>query len=235
MSFKHVIYLSVATATLSGASTALAMNSNYYEYQSSLDESFFNNDSASFVIGLQGGYANEHWDNFFGPITADPNSTSGDVNDTGFSARGYVGYNFNPYLGTELGYVYLPKTTISGFTGDISNYAIDLLAKLSVQVSSVFSLYAKAGGSYFHSNIDTGFLSQTNSHVGPAFGVGAAYEVVPNFAVDLSWMRYSGEGEIVDNPGGFNVSSPSDLTTNYQPNPDVLFLGISYKFPTRFS
>lgn len=205
---KSILTASVAIASLSMSAAAVASYST---------NDFFSGNDAGFVVGVQGGYADTHWDN------QDPENTL-NVKDTGFTARGYVGYDINRYLGLEAGYTYLPKTTFNG--GDIKNYTIDLLAKLSVPVTNVFSLYAKAGGSYFNSkgkatDPETGVnLSGTNTHVGPAFGVGAAYEVVPNFAIDLSWMRFSGQGK---------------QDSDYQPNPDVVLLGVSYKFPTRFS
>jgi len=129
---------------------------------------------AGFVIGAQGGYANTNWDNVNPP-----------AKDTGFAARVFAGYDMNQFLGLETGYTFLPKTTGEGYS--IRNYAVDLLAKLSVPVSNVFNIYAKAGAAYFNSRISVdSWGTQNNSHIGPAFGVGAAYEVIPNLAIDLS-------------------------------------------------
>jgi OOP family OmpA-OmpF porin len=180
------------------------------------------NDSG-FVVGVQGGYGDTHWSDL-AQNSADRNDTS----DTGFAGRGFVGFDFNKYFAIESGFTYLPKTTFDGVASSdesIKNYAVDLLAKLSIPVSPVFSLYAKAGGSYLNSKLEmSGFGSSTETHIGPAFGVGAAYEVVPNLAIDLSWMRFSGGNKFKD----IDTTGFSD---GYQPSPDVVLLGVSYKFP----
>lgn len=208
---------------------------------------------AGFVIGIQGGYGDTHWDNVF-PSQGNTFTTtlggntlvatsSNSVDDDGFAGRVYAGYDFNHYFGLEAGYIYLPQAKTNGstvvtangvvvasssFSTTIDNYAVDLLAKLMVPVVNGFGLYAKAGGAYFHSSGDFSTPefggSDSTSHIGPAFGVGASYEIIPNLALDLSWMRYSGDGEVITSNGGVN--------SDYQPNPDVVLLGLSYKFPT---
>lgn len=217
---KSVLTASIAIAALGMSAAAVADTA----YAAPASGSFFGGTDAGFVVGIQGGYADQHWDNLFSPAVAPAN-----VKDTGFSARGFVGYDINKMFGVETGYTYFPKTTISGVQNfDIKNYAVDLLAKLSVPVTNVFSVYAKAGGSYLDAKADSTVAgvsnSSSHSHIGPAFGVGAAYEVVPNLAVDLSWMRYSGQGHTVQ-----------DNQMVYQSSPDAVFLGVSYKFPARYS
>lgn len=199
---------------------------------------------AGFVIGLQGGYADTHWDNVLNVFnntdifdTFGFQATSVDIDDQGFAARGFLGYDFNRYFGLEAGYTYLPKAKVNvGFlngasaSNSVKNYTVDLLAKLMIPVVDGFGLYAKAGAAYFKSSWSNPVVDDTGttvvddvSHVGPAFGVGATYEIVPNLNADLSWMRYSGDDEIFNNSGNVN--------TGYQPNPDVFLLGLSYKFP----
>lgn len=165
-----------------------------------------------FVLGIQGGYADTHWDNL--------NVDGFSIDASGFAARIYGGWDFNRFFGLELGWAYLP-TADSNLGGSIGNYAIDLLAKLSMPVTRGFSVHAKAGGGYFKSSPDTILTGLGTGHFGPAFGVGANYEIVPNLAIGLDWMRYSGQGEVF---GG-----------SYQPSPDAVFLGLAYKFPVRYS
>ncbi len=213
---KTLLTTAVACAAFTMSAAAMAAS-----------DSFFNGENAGFVVGIQGGYADLHWDDRF---SNPANNTSG-VKDTGFAARGFVGFDFNKYLGVETGYTYLPNTTFNGIpseNAEIKSYAIDLLAKLSVPVTNVFSVYAKAGGSYLSSKVDASIPgvftgSETNTHIGPAFGVGAAYEVVPNLAIDLSWMRFSGDSRINHTPA------------TYQSSPDVVLLGLSYKFPVHYT
>lgn len=169
---------------------------------------------AGFVFGLEAGYANTHWSNL------DIQGVS--ISDSGFAGRVFLGYDFNQFIGLETGYIYLPKSTADGFDGSITNYAFDFLAKLAVPVTSGLSLYAKAGLGYLRSNLSTDFNDGGDrSTVNAAFGVGAGYEVIPNLALNLSWMRYTGNGSL--------------NSSDYQPSPDALLFGLSYKIPMRSS
>lgn len=213
---------------------------------------------SGFVIGIQGGYAETHWDNVLDFLKVIPNTTD---SDSGFAGRAYLGYDFNQYFGLETGYVYLPNATFNinsanflplsdgslRTSGKITNYAIDLLAKLSVPLVDGFGLYAKAGGAYFHSKFSDGALIlgdnnvggfQTSAnHIGPAFGVGAYYEIIPCLNMDLSWMHYSGDNQLYSGNGSpLIVNGVTGIfNKNYQPNPDLVLLGLSYKFPVNFS
>jgi opacity protein-like surface antigen len=225
MSKKNIaisMVLGVASLGLVTSTFANSYNDGYIQAPvpvataSPYADSSFN--AAGFVIGLEGGYADTHWDNLA--------VTHLSISDSGFAGRAFLGYDFNQYFGVESGFIFLPdaKFSVDNIDADakIRNYAIDLLAKVSVPVTSGFKLYAKAGAGYFNSKLSSslpGEEGQTNSHVGPAFGVGAGYEVVPNLTINLSWMRYSGHGKV--------------FSDNYQPNPDVVLLGLSYKFPIR--
>jgi opacity protein-like surface antigen len=222
MSKKNIaVSAAIGLASLGLATSVFAHNDAYASapvpvatqspYASSAD--------AGFVVGLEGGYADTHWNNFDAVINLLEPKINLKTKSNGFAGRAFLGYDFNQYFAAETGYVYLPKTTSDQADGsEIKNYAFDLLGKISVPVTTGLKLYAKAGLGYFSSTFTGLGPDETNRHVGPAFGVGAGYEVVPNLTVNLSWMRYSGNGKIQD---------------NYQPNPDVVLLGLSYKFPTR--
>ncbi len=218
---KPVVTVGFGLAAFCLATAAMA-NGNYYSYTEApvplATPSPYAYDDAGFVIGIGGGYADTHWDNIeFTPVNS--------ISSNGFAGQAFLGYDFNKFFGLQAGYVYLPKAKDS-FGSQVSNYAIDLLAKLNVPVTSGFSIHALAGGSYFHSNVDFLFGSFFNNdssrgHIGPAFGVGASYEFIPNLAIGVDWMRYSGQGKIND--------------SDYQPSPDAVFLNLSYKFPVSFS
>ncbi len=216
------------------ASAALA-NGGDYKVAPAASQGAYN--GAGFVLGAQAGYADTHWNNPYNSsdvaaINRAINSLgirgSLDTTDTGFAGRLYVGYDFNNYFGTELGYIYLPKAKVK-FGGtelySIKNYAVDLFGKLSMPIANGFGVYAKAGAAYFKSTAgddddSLNLLTGSASHVGPAYGVGLFYQITPQFAADLSWTRYSGEGK---------------WDNDYQPNPDVFMFGLSYKFPVNFS
>jgi opacity protein-like surface antigen len=217
---KPILNVAISLAALGLTTGALAdqydsSNSGYYSRAPipvAVPSPYEYSDSG-FVIGLQGGYADTHWNNF--------DFINPGLNGTGFAARGYLGYAFNKYFALENGYTYLPKATDDA--GDtIKNYAIDLLGKISWPVTSGFSIYAKAGGGYLYSKFDgINGVSGNNSHIGPAYGVGASYEIIPNLAIGLDWERFSGNGKVGD--------------SSYQPQQDAVFLGLSYKFPTSYS
>lgn len=205
------------------ATSALGAYDDYYSYTQApvpvATPASYGLTDSGFVIGVGGGYANTHWDNI--------NFNGFSVSPDGFAAQVFVGYDFNKYFGLQGGYAYLPKATSDAYGFQATNYALDLLAKLSVPVTSGFSIYALAGGSYLNSNVSVNSSlysygdSGNRSHFGPAFGVGAAYEIVPNFAIGVDWMRYSGQGKID--------------SSNYQPSPDAVFFNLSYKFPANIS
>ena len=217
---KPVVTVGFGLAALCLTTAAMA-DGNYYSYTEApvplATPSPYANYDSGIVIGIGGGYANTHWDNIEIPGFSS-------VSSGGFAGQVYLGYDFSRYFGLQLGYVYLP-TAKDNFDLKATNYAVDLLAKLSVPVSGGFSIHALAGGSYLRSNVDADFAGyladNSRSHVGPAFGVGASYEFIPNLAIGVDWMRFSGQGKISD--------------SSYQPSPDAVFVNLSYKFPVSFS
>jgi opacity protein-like surface antigen len=209
---KIVLSLAAASAALTISAVATAAGNSFF-------------DGAGFVIGGQAGYADNHWNTLH---SSDVSGTS-DGNDKGFAARGYVGFDFNKYLGVESGFTYLPTTKYDAvFASDagfqIKGYAVDLLAKFSLPITDSFSLYGKAGGVYVtYSYEPTGSSfgpTLTTFNTGPAFGLGASYEVVQNLKIDASWMRFTSQSYQF-----------GEIPFNYQPSPDIFLLGLSYKFP----
>lgn len=202
---KSVIATTVGIAALGMSAAALANGYGSNGFTSSSD--------AGFVIGAQAGYGDTHWNDFFSVF---PGVST---DHTGFAARGFVGYDINKCFGIEAGYTYLPTTTLSanGQSADIDSYGLDLLGKISLPITPVFKIYAKAGLGYLHASADNNLGGGSQSHTGPAYGVGAAYEVIPNLSVDAGWLRYSGQGNLSD--------------SNYIPQADVALVGLSYKFP----
>jgi len=158
----------------------------------------------------------------------------------GLAGRIAVGYNLNENLALELGgvmfsnakwdrKVVFPDPAFS-ITGEqkFSTYAIDLLAKGSVPVNDEFSVYGKAGVAYVHHkwentetlvtpNLTETSTKETTTHsYRPELAIGAAYKVDENLAVDLSFARIFGQGELGDE--------------KYTPNLDLLAVGLTYSF-----
>jgi hypothetical protein len=108
--------------------------------------------------------------------------TNRQIDDTGIAGRVYAGYQFNPYFATELGYTQFSKTDFSAtanttsssttpdnpnreingnvlttssiqkYEGEITEHAIDLVAKGTLPLQYGFGVYAKAGMAYITAN-----------------------------------------------------------------------------------
>lgn len=189
-------------------------------------------------VSLQGGYAWQHLKDYFNTDegglfynkTADNFAvTSSASKEGGIGGRAALGYGFNQNFAVEAGYSYLfnkPTATVSyqplvaGINGydvesKLKTQIIDAFFKVQAPVADDFSLYAKVGADYM---LNQWKSDEANNHVnkfGPAFGVGAAYNITQNWVADLSWTRYIGQIKI---------------NKDWQPNVDFLGLGIAYKF-----
>lgn len=219
MKLQSLVKAAAFSIAAVAASAALANGTAYRVAPAAAPQGAYN--GAGFVLGAQAGYADTHWDNLNESLNAFGQTFTTELDSKGFAGRLFAGYDFNHYFGAELGYIYLPKVDVKingDKVGDIKNYAVDLLGKLNAPIANGFSVYAKAGVAYLKSsaNDNADDNLDSTSHVGPAFGVGLAYQITPQFSADLSWTRYSGEGK---------------LQGDYQPNPDVFLVGVSYKFP----
>ena len=81
--------------------------------------------------------------------------------NTGFAARPYIGYAFNPYVTFEIGYLVLPTlsysgTNLPGIT--IKTSGFDLLLGAKYPLGEGFALYGKVGGAILNSkySVDAG-------------------------------------------------------------------------------
>jgi hypothetical protein len=195
---------------------------------------------AGFYVGLEGGYGYTHWaDSFNDLIAIAPDATT---TDEGLTARLLLGYDFNRYFGLESGVIMLPEASIDGDTptgvnvsGNITNFAVDLFAKFMLPLNNIFGLYAKLGGNYFVSNGSDSvvFPGETVTdqsaihHIGPAFGLGAYFHIVPNLTGDIGWLHYTGNSSIFNNSNDNNDQ-------DFQPNPDAFLIGLTYKFSPKY-
>lgn len=181
-------------------------------------------------VALQGGFDWQHfsesdysnyWNSFYNTNVS---------NKGGFGSRASVGYGFNQIFSVEAGYTYLfnkPSFNISGNGYELGSYhtqtqIIDAFLKLKGPIAKDFDLYAKVGADYMFNNTPGGFrvsghdwFDDDASKIGPAFGLGAAYNFTPNWSADVSWTRYI---------NGFGDNH------NNQPNIDFVALGLAYKF-----
>jgi len=214
---------------------------------------------SGFYTGIEAGYGDTHYTSaellseaqtaFAAQLGGNSTGifTSGDVNSVGTSGRLFGGYQFTPNFALEMGYIQFNKTDFSGYghivnttgygsvtdqvyDGELTQKAIDLVAKLTLPLHYGFGVFFKGGVAYVSADRHINFtqdyfdnLSRTHSYtqntlftktyqaVRPTYGAGIDY-TIPNTLVDLS-LGYS---EIL---GGGGISKASLAT-----------LGISVKF-----
>lgn len=181
------------------------------------------------------------------------NFVNGNVDDQGMGGRLFAGYQFNPYLAVEAGYTQFHKTTfvaassyryitggsqfsssqttsnISSFnqySGELTEYAGDLVGKLTYPMQYGFGVFLKAGAAFVaadrHINTTTiynngsaipqsTFYTKSYQAVRPTYGAGIDYSI-PSTSLDVSvaFTEIAGGGGI--------------------PRADLVSLGISEKF-----
>jgi OOP family OmpA-OmpF porin len=121
--------------------------------------------------------------------------------DSGSAWRVFGGYQFNPYIGYEVGYADFRKVTeqsSAGVTATFDANAIDIVFVGTIPFSQQFSLFGKIG--VFRWDLDvtvTGTASGTNNAKGKnmTYGFGAKYNFTRNFALRLERQRYLDVGE----------------------------------------
>jgi OOP family OmpA-OmpF porin len=129
-----------------------------------------------------------------------------DIDQNSFAGRAYLGYQFNKYISTELGYSYLGTVNfnnlygIHGADGKLTQQSGDLIAKASLPLGNHFNLFALGGGAYLygHSTVNSTASSahittgDDVSIVRPTYGVGASYDINNKVSLDLSWRQING-------------------------------------------
>lgn len=121
-----------------------------------------------------------------------------DDNDTSWGL--FAGYQFNRYLGAEIGYHDLGS--ISGPGATIDGQALELVGVGSVPLTTAFSVYGKLGG--YRGEAKGLGISETNNDW--TYGLGVQYDVTPNIGVRGEWQRYADLGG-----GGFNATTDVDV------------------------
>ena len=177
-----------------------------------------------FYVGAQPGYSMLHYNN------STLNATTSSINNNGFGARVYGGYQFSQTWSTELGFEQFAVATFSNVTANngVSNIygtakinAIDLVGKLTYPLSnSGFEVFGKLGGAYTIASIsnvisNNGGPNSTNKFLF-TYGLGLSYDICPEIGTDLTWMRIQNSG--------------SNNNTTSITNADLFSAGISYYF-----
>lgn len=177
-------------------------------------------DLPGFYAGGELGYSNIHQSD-------DPFNT--EDNGTGLGGGAQLGYQFNPYIAVEAGYLYFHNVdeNFGGVNATYKEQAGDLVAKGTLPLNQYFTVYGKAGAAYVdasaeastgvaivtpNGNVVTGTFSNSESTnpIRPVYGVGVSYNMTPNVSADLGWTRIQHNSTI--------------------PNADITTLGLTYHF-----
>ncbi len=170
-------------------------------------------------------------------------STSTDRTDTAYKIA--VGLQANPYVALELQYIDLGKSKYKG-TESVPGYA-SYSEKIDFDTSGFggnlvgtlplddFTLFAKVGYHYLKTK---GSLKETGSIVGvgsfsdsgsdnvrkwtPSFGVGASYNITPEFAVVAEYERYKGVAD--------KKVTIDDEKHSFKHDVDFASVGLRYNF-----
>lgn len=146
-----------------------------------------------------------------------------DDKDTAWKLFG--GYQFNHYLGAELGYVDLGKFSASGTvlgapaTASAEAKGVELVGVVSYPFTPQFSVYGKAGA--FRWDVDTrataGAAAASVGDHGTDFtlGAGVKYDFTRNLGARLEFQRYNNVGEN-------NTTGQTDI--------NLWTIGLVYKF-----
>ncbi len=166
-------------------------------------------------VGGQLGWGDTH-------VDFDPSATSSDT--TGVAGRVNAGYQFNNFLGAELGYTQFTTADAHGlfFHESEQTKAVDLVAKATLPLADGFSLFGKLGVAdeinEAHINVGNNVMSWSDqddrNRVLPTFGAGVAYAFNEHLAGDVSWMHIQKCGS-------------NDGTIN---NTDLVGVGLTYSF-----
>ncbi len=144
------------------------------------------------------------------------NVTSGnsDKQDTAYGLT--LGYDLNPNLAVEAGYVnlgslgYQSNATAGAVTGSVKSQGFTLAAKGTLPLANGFSAYGKLGLIDARSDLRTSGLSTTNTReysVRPMLGLGVSYDITPQVATQLEWNHYSDLGGASTSEASFNTVS----------------------------
>jgi OOP family OmpA-OmpF porin len=138
--------------------------------------------TSSGYIGISGGKPDLKTDCVAGTSCDDP--------DSGWSV--YLGGQFNPYLGLQLGYLQLQDADRNG--GDTKVRGVNISLTGAVPLGSNFSLNGRLGGTYGWTKTSVGAgvpaASGNEEGFGVAYGVGASWDFDRHWSVTLDWDRH---------------------------------------------
>lgn len=141
-------------------------------------QDFFNNDAAGVYVSGNLGYG--HYN--------DKNVVAKDRR--GFTWNANLGYQFNQYLAVEGGYIHFNgiKVQQAGSATNANLYGLDLVVKGILPINDQFNVFAKVGAMRLDGKLSSTTAQSAKSKIVPVFGVGAAYNINKQVAVDVQGL-----------------------------------------------
>ncbi|EKT62054.1 porin OmpA [Providencia burhodogranariea] len=147
------------------------------------------------------------------------NSTDRDT----LGAGAYAGYQYNEYMGFELGYDWFGKMKYKGAgnSGDLKSMGVSLTTKLSYPIMDDLDVYTRLGGMVWRTDVkahndNLGKIKENDTGVSPVYALGVEYAITPNWATRLDYQWVSNIGD-KDNLG-------------VRPDNGMLSVGLAYRF-----
>lgn len=140
-------------------------------------------------------------------------SGSIDTDNTDLGWKLYGGFRFNPYFGTEIGYIDLGEQSVdvslsSPLVGNVNATAevngVSLTGTAGYPILPQAYVFGKLGGYVWDSNVDGGLsvgatpvvsLGDDDNGVDLTFGIGGTWELVEHVKVRAEWERFQGLGD----------------------------------------
>lgn len=120
-----------------------------------------------------------------------------DDEDVFFSIGG--GYNFTNMFAAEAGYIDLGEASVSNIFGDRATVSADGFyfgPRLTIAVTEQLDAYARIGLLAWDAETTSNFgVSGQDDGTDVYFGIGAAWNISPQFAVGADWTRYAAESD----------------------------------------
>jgi opacity protein-like surface antigen len=172
-----------------------------------------------YVLG-QAGYANSHIQDKIGSKIIETYPLSGDgifsADNNNLGGRLAVGYQFNPYLAVEMGYMRLlnqkgtfKRNLYKTITETSRQNAFDVAAKGILPISDKFNVYGKVGIAYLTSTVDSNrknlFFDISEHKFAPEVGLGFTYNITNNMFVDTSLTHIQSVGK--NKPGNIDFTA----------------------------
>ncbi|EOJ8665860.1 porin OmpA [Providencia stuartii] len=161
-------------------------------------------------------------DTSFTPVDRENTVGKSTDRDT-FGAGAYAGYQYNQYMGFELGYDWFGKMKYKGAgnNGDLKSMGVSLTTKLSYPVMDDLDVYTRLGGMVWRTDVkahQTGEerYKENDTGVSPVYALGVEYAITPNWATRLDYQWVSNIGDN-DNLG-------------VRPDNGMLSVGLAYRF-----